>query len=47
MASVTAGVPYVALDDFVTVEPLVPEAVAVLVFEPETATTGPSTQVAI
>ena len=46
-ASVNAGVPYVALDELVTVDPLVPEAVAVFVCEPEIATNGPSTQVAI
>lgn len=47
LASVNAGVPYVALDDFVTVEPLVPLACAVFVFEPETAVNGPSTHVMI
>ena len=36
-----------ALDDFVTVVPLVPEAVAVFICDPETAVIGPSTHVAI
>lgn len=44
---VSAGVPYVAVDESLTVDPLVPEAVAVLGCEPDTAAIGPNTQTAI
>jgi len=48
LASVNAGVPYVALEVSVTVVELyVPEAVAVFTCDPEAAVNGPSTQVAI